>query len=349
MPEVGAELEIESDSTPMLQRRVSYEEVVHVQEEDDELEAPLNASSSLRQCLVVLTRWALSLQQINEDDASDSTSTAHSSCLCEKAEQIENQLKMLEILFDAIVAGEEINDDVKHVMFHLSSAMTKMQEALRAGVSIRLNRVDAEIRAKAAFLVGELGDVRRHVREACNAIVGHVKEILNVAVCNRSHQRHDDSEEISNAVAAMKTHDEDDDEDEDDFEEVAMDDDDDADEAHQERQSQLQLGKRKKTKTTTPPTSPTSSPTKRPRHGRTLSAPVVGNNEVMATQPSISPQEAIEMLENHRKGIRAHGLLKFVLWREALKAAEKEDNADVDVDPEHVQRRRVNRRLSSAI
>ena len=75
---------------------------------------------------------------------------------------------------------------------------------------------------------------------------------------------------------------------------------------------------------------------KRAKRGRTLSAPSGSLDEdqeedfdkedLVSKIPPAS--EVISLIESHRKGVRAHGLLQFVLWRETLKKVEKDNHRD---------------------
>jgi hypothetical protein len=70
----------------------------------------------------------------------------------------------------------------------------------------------------------------------------------------------------------------------------------------------------------TPPTSPTSSPSKRPRR---LARP--STSAATTTTPAKSP--VLELLQSKKKGQRS-GLYQWVLWREALKGEKDRKNED---------------------
>jgi hypothetical protein len=109
---------------------------------------------------------------------------------------------------------------------------------------------------------------------------------------------------LSHGVANMTTNDEDTPMKDSDFESSDEEEDD-------GEESSAACRKRKpESRPKTPPTSPTGSPSKRPRRGRTMSGP---------PKPKESPA-ILDIMEKKKKGVRHHGLLQFVLWRESIKA-----------------------------
>lgn len=173
----------------------------------------------------------------------------------------------------------------------------------------------------------------RYVRDACDSSIKIIRQILRVDSC----QIH------SKCIPAEETLNED-------FSALDVDDESpqsllNMDEEEEEEEDKKKLRKRKqdkKVKSANPSTSPTSSPSKRPKRGRTVSAPgSVLDEDNVSTSPmpntnndapdkedpmaNIPPaSEVISLIESHRKGVRAHGLLQFVLWRETLKKVEKD-------------------------
>ncbi len=201
----------------------------------------------------------------------------------------------------------------------------------------------------ASRLVGDVCDVRAYVRDATDSLVQLVCDLMGVGGCARHKEvRGVDiqvvpmeeepkavlEDEISQKVASMHTSEEEEKEEEEELEALFLEEEevgqDDKDKENQHNRKRKSSKKSDSTPSPASPsslssssspagpptsTSPTSSPSKRPRRGRTMSAPV----------SKVETDVCLKLLETKRKGVRQNGLRQFVLWREALRA-EKDRN-----------------------
>ena len=323
-----------------LSRRVSYEEMVHEYEEDQETasedaknkctkkncDSVLSDSPSMEKCLIALTQWALTLQHVSEElqaekpEYGPSNPSEVTRCLCAKADNVMQALKKVESNYyevietcDNAVVNPDLQDIQSRSVRDLTEHAKLVQGLLRSAVSIQISRPNDDIKNRSTYIVGEVCDVRQYVRDAIDTLVQLVYDMLNVRNCKR-HQGSPPSptEEYRNDSDFGQT-----------FEEEDMclgvaslrtnDDvtmDTDTDEVSDEKENwSSRKRKQLRNENKTVITSPTSSPSKRPRRSRSTSAPAINLDA-----------QALALLESKRKVVRNNGLRQFVLWREALKA-----------------------------
>ena len=356
----SALLEVPSAKTE-LYRRCSYEEIIHTEEEAplgaDEDVAMLDvdggfdqASPPSRKCLVMLTQWALTLQEVYEDRENSTLKPESTKCLCHRADRMAEEMKALETCFIGVIeAADRLGHRAGVKQQDLSESMAKMRETLRSHVSISISNPSLVVRQQSNFLVQEMVNIRNYVRDAVEGLIQLIHDLMNVHSCKRhvlsGHRilgletepeenlrtdllmsavpvssgvmERQEEEDIRRAVAKMCNVGEEDFEDEN---EEDYDDNEDGD----EEGSRSPRKRKQNSKNKSPPTSPTSSPSKRarkvrPHHGvsslpATPAAPNAGI-PCAAYRPSV-----IELLERNKKMVKNNGLYQFVLWREALKA-----------------------------
>ena len=148
--QLGAEVQVENK----IARRCSYEEMVHEDPDDHDLDmmtssGDLAMSSShppspeelWKQSALKITQWAITLQEIfNEREQNVQASFLNNKCLCHKATNIVRRLIRLE---NAMIYNNEgkINDDDDETTSNYndhSAILEEVQSALRAGISIQV-------------------------------------------------------------------------------------------------------------------------------------------------------------------------------------------------------------------
>ncbi len=312
-----------SRERPRPSRRVSYEEVVHSESDSNEDHrrkvGEEATTTTLAKCLEMLTQWALTLQEVYEDRQATAAAAAKSSrdvkgrsrltakCLCAKAASLSDDLRRLETVYYSVIKAHDDSEGDDDVVdsdeAKLLVEARSMQHRLRAEISIRISTSPSgDISQKAAFLVGEVCDVRKYVKDATDSVEQLVLDLQGVSEC----PEHAEDDECSDNTTSCGEEVEEG-ENEGDEDDSAMDEDDDEDKENQQNRKRKQSSNGKKFNPA-PPTSPTSTPNKRARRGRTCSAPARLDTTVL------------ELLESHKKLVRSDGLRQFVLWREAWKA-----------------------------
>lgn len=189
-------------------RRISYEEMIHAEDDSDEVQtsevsyssALALADGSLAACLTVLTEWGLTLQNIlgerenkNEDDedflSCPYAAATSTKCLCAKAEFVVGELKALERRYlDAIAVTDGLltsigPDLIDTAVRDISAALKRIQGHFRSHISIRASLVTSADRDRAAVLVSNVCDVRAYVRDATNTLIQLVNDLLGVTSC----------------------------------------------------------------------------------------------------------------------------------------------------------------------
>ncbi len=186
--------------------------------------------------------------------------------------------------------------------------------------------------------MSEVCDVRGYVRDATDSLVQLVCDLMGVGECARHEvsdraivdvlenmmREKEDEEIISRKVATLNTQEDSDEEEE-----------------EEEKLSRKRKSCKNKTAPNSPPatnsTSPTSSPSKRPRmRGRTMSGPV-GRGEL---------DVCLKLLETKKKGARTNGLRQYVLWREAYRAEKDRRMLLTHLEQVEFEQEQEHRRLS---
>ena len=166
MPDLGAELEVEttSNNVKQLNRRCSYEEVVHHDEQDEPMDEDVPDDqvqpNNLEHSLVLLTKWALILQEITAEFEQDNPKV---SCLCRKFEALRTEFVRLEALFHEVIDLDEEDD-----LTELTKCVKIVGDALRSGISIQISNPSDDVRNKANYLVAQICDVHRYVFRIIN-------------------------------------------------------------------------------------------------------------------------------------------------------------------------------------
>jgi len=196
--QLGAEVQVENK----IARRCSYEEMVHEDPDDHDLDmmtssGDLAMSSShspspeelWKQSALKITQWAITLQEIfNEREQNVQASFLNNKCLCHKATNIVRRLIRLE---NAMIYNNEgkINDDDDETTSNYndhSAILEEVQSALRAGISIQISKPnEAVIELASTSLETALlsCDKVTYIKSAFESIVKHVNDLLNVPKC----------------------------------------------------------------------------------------------------------------------------------------------------------------------
>ena len=183
--DLGAELEVETSSSTsnnvqQLNRRCSYEEVVHQDDEDERMEqdqqgslaesAVSSGSNNSEHSLVLLTQWALILQEITDDNDKDKDehpernvqkSRSYSCCLCKKFDALKSEFVRLESLFHEVVDLHQEAEEHEELTTELARCVKMVGDSLRSGISIQVSNPSDEIKQKAIFLVAQIQEVHR--------------------------------------------------------------------------------------------------------------------------------------------------------------------------------------------
>jgi hypothetical protein len=312
-----------------LTRRVSYEEMVHedVMEEDDQNGGSISdqegketitfEEDAVEQCLIHVTEWALTLQEVAEARKNDwrmaLTLPPPAKCLCAKAHLLCGNFRKLEM--SIMVAIE----DKSKTEAMLKCAESVLQQ-LRTSVSIAVTRPNHNVSATALAAVAASASAAEHACDAVAALTGVVLELMGTTSCSQHPEGNsgdlasDEEETNEHEFAEHK------------LAKLAL--------SEQTDQDNSPNRKRKKgdkswdaltvsppataslPQPPAPPTSPTSSPSKRPRRGRLLSAP-------SGRSPQLEDLDLLRLLESKQKMPRTNGLRQFVMWREAFRAGKE--------------------------
>lgn len=353
--EVASEEEVtpivEVTCSQRLSRRCSYEEVVHDDQfEEDQQQQLVNDTlqmSEWYQCVLRVTQWALTLQEVYEErhlqqqsamescDQSLSLSGQQYKCLCGKARSLGKKLANLAQRLSSATQ----DDGQPRQMGEMTRLVDDVQAALRAGVTIQVSKPRPPVisRANSVVEAAVAANCNRssYVASAVDSIVKLVDDLLNVPTCtlvhaptdsklldesdrikDEVHMEQDEEEDIRVRVASMLTQNDEDDDTDTDEDEDGMDTSPQISRMARKRKQNVKGPK-------SPPTSPSSSPSKRPRRykqcGPGMMPGTSGGGFCSSAPPKLcKPSPALELLENKKKAQR-NSLYHWVLWREALK------------------------------
>jgi len=379
---LGAEVQVENK----IARRCSYEEMVHEDTEEVPVPTgngygdQSHASDDIwYQAVLRMTQWAITLQEVH-DERSRGSIISSKKCLCHKASAIGQKLTHLATLLlnqlqqeDASSGNNSDSTQQLHQDFDLMKIVDDVQSALRAGVSIQISKPHEAVISKTVSVVDAAMvacDKIAYVQSAVESIVKLVDILLNVPTCGHANNSNllddsdrirdvsptrlmeqDEEEDIRSRVASMfqnSSGNSDDEDTEDSDEEDSMETGNSTPRVARKRKQLLKsggagsgngFGGRNLT-------SPTSSPSKRPRK---LKSPVPSGSfhygssghhtpmsmgsgcSALGLMPMSAPAKicqtspALDLLENKKK-VQRNSLYHWVLWREALRG-EKEATA----------------------
>jgi len=379
---LGAEVQVENK----IARRCSYEEMVHEDTEEVPVPTgngygdQSHASDDIwYQAVLRMTQWAITLQEVH-DERSRGSIISSKKCLCHKASAIGQKLTHLATLLlnqlqqeDASSGNKTDSAQQLHQDFDLMKIVDDVQSALRAGVSIQISKPHEAVISKTVSVVDAAMvacDKIAYVQSAVESIVKLVDILLNVPTCGHANNSNllddsdrirdvsptrlmeqDEEEDIRSRVASMfqnSSGNSDDEDTEDSDEEDSMETGNSTPRVARKRKQLLKsggagsgngFGGRNLT-------SPTSSPSKRPRK---LKSPVPsgsfhygssGHHTPMSTGSSCSAlglmpmsapakicqtSPALDLLENKKK-VQRNSLYHWVLWREALRGEKDRTN-----------------------
>ena len=208
--------EIPENQRPPLLRRCSYEEMVHVENDDDSNEDAIDITKEhidketnrdrdvnrcdvdrlinlIRRSLIGLTQWALTLQEVYEErETSGLLKPEHFICNCVRASNINGYLSELEAIYLGFIEKQDISgfdeteNKVSDELHHLTQKQAEVQNILRTHVSIQVSvPAGRETRSKAAYIVGEVIHPKEYVKDAIKSVKSLVNDLLNTETCEK--------------------------------------------------------------------------------------------------------------------------------------------------------------------
>lgn len=310
-------------------RRTSYEEVVHVHQEDANQQA-----GGVRKMVLGVAEWLVVLQRVKDERLGDQfVSPPAEKCQCMKAVRINQDLKELtRTLSDLIQVETRLGvvevDSLKEVEDSLADIATVLRAEISIQIPSRVGGCAAQLADRVRYVAGD-GDAKTVVSDAMDGVAKLVYDLLGVDQCLECNPQEqamitDIDLDIMDMVANMCT-------------------------GHQEasenqeqppanlgfhekallasvsvvdvgRQTLERSRKRKQKSRHGNESKKVANPSKKARR-----IPVEGVRPFQKNSEGDKP-EVVTLLESKRKLVKADGLYKFVLWRQALKG-EKERSA----------------------
>lgn len=309
-------------------RRTSYEEVVH--QEDGNQQA-----GGVRKMVLGVAEWLVVLQRVKEERVGDQfISPPEEKCQCMKAVRINQDLKELtRTLADLIQVEMRLGlvevDSLKEVEDSLADIATVLRAEISIQIPSRVGGCAAHLADRVRYVAGD-GDAKTVVSDAMEGVAKLVYDLLGVDRCRECNPQEqamvtDIDMDIMDMVANMCT-------------------------GHQKtsespeqapanfhekallasvsvvdvgRQTLERSRKRKQKSRHGSESKKVGNPSKKARR---LPVDGVRPFQKIRTDSEGDKPEVVTLLESKRKMVKADGLYKFVLWRQALKG-EKERSA----------------------
>jgi len=311
-------------------RRTSYEEVVHQEDANQQ-------AGGVRKMVLGVAEWLVVLQRVKEERLGDQfISPPAEKCQCMKAVRINQDLKELtRTLGDLIQVEMRLGivevDSLKEVEDSLADIATVLRAEISIQIPSRVGGCAAQLTDRVRYVAGD-GDAKTVVSDAMEGVAKLVYDLLGVDQCLQCNPQEqamitDIDLDIMDMVANMCT-------------------------GHQKApENQVQLPatlgfhekallasisvvdvgrqtlersrKRKQKSRHGSESKKVGNPSKKARR-----LPVEGVRPFQKnrTDSTGDKPEVVSLLESKRKLVKADGLYKFVLWRQALKG-EKERSA----------------------
>lgn len=166
--------------------RVSYEEIIHSEPEEDS--SSFLVDDSLESCMSLLTQWALSLHDILDERLESNLRPESTNCVCGKAKALIEDLRTLEEHFlDTLSLHDRISDVHYHLVkariTELRQLLMRMHDSLRVHISIQISIPKRDFVDRANCLVQSVSDSRRYVNDAFESIIYLINRLLHVDSC----------------------------------------------------------------------------------------------------------------------------------------------------------------------